>query len=69
MQGVKSYEELQRNSHLGIIDWEYVLLHPEAKLAIQQRYNTDVFFREKIDNAMKRDAVFRRKFTQSFKSS
>lgn len=67
MQGVHTYEEQIKNPNLSIIDFEYIILHPEAKLAIQERYHTDVFFREKINEAMARDVIFKNKFLKHFK--
>ena len=66
MQGVHSYEEQIKNPNLSIIDFEYIILHPEAKLAIQERYYTDAFFREKINEAMARDVIFKNKILKYF---
>ena len=68
LKGVNSYHYRVKNPYLGFIDWEYILLHPEAKTAIQERYKTDPFFREKIDEFKAKDVVFKNKFEQYFGS-
>lgn len=66
MKGVYSFEEQIKNPKLSIIDFEYIILHPEAKLAIQERYYTDPFFRERIDRAKAKNYAFKEKFEQYF---
>lgn len=68
MKGINSYEERLKNPYLGLIDWEYISLHPEAKLAIKQRYSTDTFFKAKIEEAKASDILFKEKFEQYFEN-
>lgn len=68
MKRVYSFLERVTNPYLGLIDWEYLLLHPEAKIAIQERYKNDPFFREKIDEFKEKDVLFKRKFESYFGS-
>ena len=66
MKGIYGYEERLKNPYLSLIDWEYIILHPEAKLAIMTRYNTDIFFKKRIDEAKAIDSLFEQKFDQYF---
>lgn len=66
MKGVYSFEERVKNPYLDLIDWEYVMLHPEAYMAIQERYQLDPFFRERIDRAKAKNYAFKEKFEQYF---
>lgn len=68
MHGVNSYEELLRCPYLGIIDWEYLSFHPEAKFAIQERYKTDITFKMRIDATKSRSPLFKQKFEEYFPS-
>ena len=68
MNGINSYEDRMRQPWKQIIDWEYISFHPEAKFAIWERYQTDMIFKSKIDEAKARDYVFKIKFEESFKS-
>ena len=57
-----------RYTELSIIDFEFIEIHPEAKLAIWERYNQDSVFRRRIDEHCKNDLVFNYRFYETFKS-
>ncbi len=66
MDGVNSYEQRIKNPGLDILDFEFLSIHPEAKLAIWQRYNTDVIFKSKIDMHLANNVYFRYLFKKHF---
>ena len=68
MKGMPSFEDRLRNPSLSVIDFEFITLHPEAKLAIWQRYCQDVLFKMRIDEYIKKDLVFAFRFKEAFKS-
>lgn len=66
--GMPSYEERLRNPSLSIIDFTFISLHPEAKAAIWERYQTDIVFKVKLDECIKNDLLFAFRFREAFKS-
>ena len=66
--GMPSYEERLRNPSLSIIDFTFISLHPEAKAAICERYQTDIVFKVKLDECIKNDLLFAFRFREAFKS-
>ncbi len=66
MFGVHTYEEIIRDPYLNIIDWTYISLHPEAKIAIRERYQIDSTFKNIIDEKKNNSPLFKRKFEEYF---
>lgn len=48
MNFIPSYEDRLRNPHLKVLDFELLVAHPEAKLAVWQRYKMDILFRTRL---------------------
>lgn len=68
MKGYNSYEARLRHPEIGILDFEYLNLHPEAKAAIWERYVCDASFKGKLDQVMSVDVMFKSRFKDCFKS-
>lgn len=68
MQGVNTYQERIKNPGVGIINWEFISNHPEAKLAIWERYQTDASFKIQLDQLKENDPYFKRMFDKHFAS-
>ena len=68
MKGVTTYEDRLRNPNLSILDFEFIVLHPEARSAIWEKYCMDTLFKMRIDEQMKNDLLFAYRFNEVFKS-
>ncbi len=65
MKGYNSLEERMKNPSKDIIDWEYLLTHPESKFLVWEKYQINPY---EIDAKRKTDAVFDMKFRECFSS-
>lgn len=68
MNGLNSYEEMVRNPGKEIIDFEYLVLHPEAKLEIASKYRRDPLFRQKLFEKMCTSPNFKQRFDACFRN-
>lgn len=66
MDFIPSYEERLRNPHLKVLDFELLVSHPEAKLAVWQRYKMDILFRNRLNDLMRIDYSFKKRFIEIF---
>lgn len=66
--GINTYEEMLKNPMLKIIDFEFLVGHPEAKFLVWEKYNNDYSFKMKIDELIECDASFKKRFYNAFDS-
>lgn len=50
----------------GVLDFEYLHQHPQARFAVWQRYQNDPIFQEKLDQIMSIDPMFKTNFNSCF---
>ena len=68
MNGINTFYDSLNNPFKGIIDFEYLVSHPEAKFNIWEKYNNDPAFKLRIDEMIERDVVFKNRFNNAFNS-
>lgn len=68
MKGINSFEDIVRDPSKEIIDFEYLYTHPEAKVAIAQRYKIDFAFRKRLFTKMCVSPSFKQRFYECFES-
>lgn len=68
MLGINSYEERQRCPWKFLFDFEYLSNHPEAKIVIWQKYQTDMIFKLQVEEEKRRNFLFEEKFSDAFKT-
>lgn len=60
--------ERNKNSNFELINFEYLLTHPEVKLEVWQKYNFDQVFKRKVNEKMKYNQGFKIRFCKCFQS-
>lgn len=68
MNIINSYEDRVKNSHLQLINFEYIITHPMAKYEIVHRYNTDTLFKFRVDEERLINTSFNYKWNKYFSS-
>ena len=66
MRGINTFEDTLRNPTKDIIDWEYIMLHPEVKYEIWKMYRFNSLFALKINQKIKNNELFRLRFYKYF---
>ncbi len=66
MNFIPSYEDRLRNPHLKVLDFELLVAHPEAKLAVWQRYKMDILFQTRLQDLMMSNYFFKQQFEEVF---
>lgn len=64
--GINSYEEMLRHPEKEIIDFEFLMTHPEYKAAVWLRYETDIAFQSRLDQIMSVNLYFKSRFNHCF---
>lgn len=68
MKGINSYQDRLKNPGKEIIDFEFVSAHPETKMEIAMKYNSDATFRQELFQKMIVDPGFKFRFYNCFGS-
>lgn len=55
-----------KHSEESILDFEYLMEHPQARFAIWQRYENDPVFQGRLDHIMDIDSIFKTNFRTCF---
>lgn len=66
-KAIPSYEERLRNPGLELINFSYLLTHPESIYEVWLRYKTDVTFKMQLTEKMYLNPIFKQKFYETFK--
>lgn len=64
---IYTFEDLVKNPGMDLINFEYLLTHPDVKIEVWHRYCYDSLFREIIGRKMLIDSVFKTRFFETFK--
>ncbi len=66
-KAIPTYEERIQNPSLSIINFSYVIMHPESISEVWNKYCFDTTFRMQVNQKIKTDVMFKRKFYELFK--
>ncbi len=64
--GIYSYEERLKNPNLPLIDFEYLVNHPECINYVWEKYLMDINFQNKVNEKMLYDENFKNRFNSLF---
>ena len=64
--GIYSYEERLKNPHLPLIDFEYLINHPEYINYVWEKYLMDINFQNKVNEKLFYDENFKNRFNSIF---
>lgn len=66
--GIYSYEERLKNPNLPLIDFGYLINHPECINYVWEKYLMDINFQNKVNEKMLYDENFKNRFNSLFSS-
>lgn len=66
--GINNYLERIKNPNLPLIDFEFLMNHPEFISYVWEKYVTDMTFKNMVNEKIMWDVNFKYKFLNTFKS-
>ncbi|MDD5865387.1 MAG: hypothetical protein PUD07_02720 [bacterium] len=66
--GINNYLERIKNPNLPLIDFEFLMNHPEFISYVWEKYVTDMTFKNMVNEKIMLDVNFKYKFLNTFKS-
>lgn len=66
--GINNYLDRIKNPNLPLIDFEFLMNHPEFISYVWEKYVTDMTFKNMVNEKIMWDVNFKYKFLNTFKS-
>lgn len=66
--GINNYFDRIKNPNLSLIDFEFLMNHPEFISYVWEKYLTDTTFKTMVDEKINVDVNFKYRFLNTFKS-
>lgn len=67
-KGINNYLDRIKNPNLPLIDFEFLMNHPEFISYVWEKYVTDMTFKNMVNEKIMWDVNFKYKFLNTFKS-
>lgn len=67
-KGINNYLDRIKNPNLPLIDFEFLMNHPEFISYVWEKYVTDMTFKNMVNEKIMLDVNFKYKFLNTFKS-